>query len=67
MISDVDMEPQSQKWYFKNHPDEWKELFIFFCVMPFTEYEFQGKDGKLLNPDYSSCYWFQSWYRQCPY
>ena len=41
---------KSQKWYFENHPDEWKKLFIFFCVMPFTEYEFQGKDGKLLNP-----------------
>ena len=50
-ISDVDLEPQSQKWYFKNHPDEWTKLFIFFCVMPFTEYEFQGKDGNLLNPD----------------
>ncbi|CUM49465.1 unnamed protein product, partial [Debaryomyces fabryi] len=50
-ISDVDLDPQSQKLYFKDHPDEWKELFIFFCVMPFTEYEFEGPDGSLLNPD----------------
>ena len=50
-ISDVDTVPQKHKWYFDDHPDEWKELFIFFCVMPFTEYEFQGSDGKLLNPD----------------
>ena len=50
-ISDVDIVPQKHKWYFEDHPDEWKELFIFFCVMPFTEYEFQGYDGKLLNPD----------------
>lgn len=36
---------------------EWKELFIFFCVMPFTEYEFEGEDEKLLNPDtlYNAC------------
>ena len=25
--------------------------YSFFCVMPFTEYEFQGDDGNLLNPD----------------
>ena len=50
-ISDVDLEPQSQKLYFKDHPNKWKELFIFLCVIPFTEYEFQGEDGKLLNPD----------------
>ena len=50
-ISDVDTVPQKHKWYFDDHPDEWKKLFIFFCVMPFTEYEFQGVDGKLLNPD----------------
>ncbi|CUM55985.1 unnamed protein product [Debaryomyces tyrocola] len=36
-ISDLDMIPQKNKWYFGDHPDEWKELFIFFCVMPFTE------------------------------
>ena len=50
-ISDVDRIPEKHKWYFDDHPDEWKELFIFFCVMPFTEYEFQGSDGKLLDPD----------------
>ncbi|CUM53638.1 unnamed protein product, partial [Debaryomyces tyrocola] len=50
-ISDVDLESQSQKLYFKDPPDEWKELFIFFCVMPFTEYEFEGPDGNLSNPD----------------
>ena len=49
--SDMDTVPQKQKWYFDDHPDEWTKLFIFFCVMPFTEYEFQGKDGNLLNPD----------------
>ena len=36
---------------FDDHSNEWKELFIFFCVMPFTEYEFQGDDGNILNPD----------------
>ena len=25
--------------------------YSVFCVMPFTEYEFQGDDGNLLNPD----------------
>ena len=50
-ISDVDTVPQKHKWYFDDHPDEWKQLFIFFCVMPFTEYEFEGSDGRLLNPD----------------
>ncbi|CUM57511.1 unnamed protein product [Debaryomyces tyrocola] len=50
-ISDVDTVPQKHKWYFDDHPDEWKVLFIFFCVMQSTEYEFQGKDGNLLNPD----------------
>ena len=49
-ISDVDRVPEKHKWYFDDHPDEWKELFIFFCVMPFTEYEFQGSDGKLIDP-----------------
>ncbi|CAG86581.2 DEHA2D00352p [Debaryomyces hansenii CBS767] len=48
--SEMDMVTLKHKLYFDDHPDEWKELFIFFCVMPFTEYEFQGKDGKLLNP-----------------
>ncbi|CUM55887.1 unnamed protein product [Debaryomyces tyrocola] len=50
-ISDVDTVPQKHKWYFDDHPNEWKKLFIFFCVMPFTEYEFEGPDGNLLNPD----------------
>lgn len=50
-ISDVDRIPEKHKWYFDDNPEEWKELFIFLCVMPFTEYELEGKDGKLLNPD----------------
>lgn len=48
---DADFKCDDCKWYFADNPDRWKELFIFFCVMPFTEYEFQGKDLKLLNPD----------------
>ena len=47
-VFDLDMDHVR---HYKDHPDKWKELFIFFCVMPFTEYEFQGKDGNLLNPD----------------
>lgn len=31
-------------------PDEWNE-FIFFCVIPFTQNEFERFDGSLLNPD----------------
>ncbi|CUM48546.1 unnamed protein product [Debaryomyces tyrocola] len=48
-VFDLDMD--HVRLHYKDHPDKWKELFIFFCVMPFTEYEFQGKDGNLLNPD----------------
>ena len=51
-VFDLDMD--HVKTHYRDHPDEWKELFIFFCVMPFTEYEFQGSDGNLLNPRYSS-------------
>ena len=47
----LDLDMDRVRTHYRNHPDEWKELFIFFCVMPFTEYEFQGVDGKLLNPD----------------
>ena len=46
--SEMDMVTLKYKLYFDDHPDEWKELFVFFCVMPFTEFEFQGKDGNLL-------------------
>ncbi|CUM47761.1 unnamed protein product [Debaryomyces tyrocola] len=28
-----------------------EKIFIFFCVMPFTEYEFQGSDGNFPDPD----------------
>ena len=41
-VSDLDMVTIKHELYYEDHPDKWKELFIFFCVMPFTEYEFQG-------------------------
>ena len=47
----LDLDMDHVRSHYRDHPNEWKELFIFFCVMPFTEYEFQGKDGNLLNPD----------------
>ncbi|CUM55074.1 unnamed protein product [Debaryomyces fabryi] len=49
--SNVDMVPLKGKLYFDDNADKWKELFIFLCVIPFIEYEFQGNDGNLLNPD----------------
>ena len=48
--NELDLDMDHVRSHYKDHPDKWKELFIFFCVMPFTEYEFHGKDGKLLNP-----------------
>ena len=49
--NELDLDMDHVRSYYRGHPDEWKELFIFFCVMPFTEYEFEGPDGDLLNPD----------------
>lgn len=39
--------------HYRDHPNEWKELFIFLCVMPFTE--FQGDDENVLYPDILHC------------
>ena len=49
--NELDLDMDHVRSYSRDHPNEWKELFIFFCVMPFTKYEFQGPDGNLLNPD----------------
>lgn len=47
----LDLEMNQIKAYYEHHQHKWKELFIFFTVMPFTEYEFLGPDGRLINPD----------------
>jgi hypothetical protein len=39
------------KMNYDDHQNEWKEIFIYFCVMPFTDYEFQDADGRLLSAD----------------
>lgn len=44
-ISDVDLAPQSQKLFFKNHPDEWKQLFIFFLSGRLTNMNLKGLMG----------------------
>ena len=50
-LSDVDQFLKVKNGTLKTIQMNGRELFIFLCDMPFTEYEFQGKDGKLLNPD----------------